>query len=136
MNKAEQAKKMNAAMNSFVMSMVQRHESYIRFNQLEQEEAALAAAKAEPDPGRKQKEPAGDGDGDADAAPKNKASVDDYVNEMEKLSHDGSRQALGQDSANGGSNFDQQKKAMIAKVADTLYQTEFKYLDYLNHVLT
>lgn len=35
MNKEQQAKKMNKAMQSFVTSMVQRHESYIRFNQLE-----------------------------------------------------------------------------------------------------
>lgn len=25
---------------------------------------------------------------------------------------------------------------MIAKIASTLYQTEYKYLDYLNHILT
>lgn len=32
--------------------------------------------------------------------------------------------------------FEDQKKKMIRKIADTLYKTEYQYLEYLSHMMT
>ena len=127
----KQAAKLKGALNMFVSSMVQNQESRLRFTQLEKKEEAQIAELAEQEYNLINKENA------EKAQDQNGASFDHYMDEIEKLSQsqdgaDGGRADLAEDQ--GG--FQKQKELMIEKIAETLYQTEYTYLEYLNHLLT